>query len=176
MRRFRDFGQGVLVATAEQLTCSSMAVAAANGGCLIIDPAVSVLIPNHLQRFRHIRIYAENLSFQCELGAFTPKNPAQHHQAHFDTGWSSLSIRQKQSAVRDVLSERRGARPRACSAVSCCRPSATTAWRARQQILLSARSSFGLARRLDRSRPAPAASKGSLPPCPRVSPALPLAP
>lgn len=66
MRRFRNFGQGVLVATAEQLTCSSMAVAAANGGCLLVDPAVSALIPNHLQRFRHIRIYAENLSVQCE--------------------------------------------------------------------------------------------------------------
>jgi hypothetical protein len=95
MRRFRDFGQGVLLAAAEQLTCSSMAVAAANGGCPLIDPAVSAPIPNHLQRFRHIRIYAENLSVQCELGAFTPENLAQHHQAHFDAGWSSLSIRQK---------------------------------------------------------------------------------
>jgi hydroxyacylglutathione hydrolase len=42
MQRFREIAPGVLVATSEQLTSTSTAVAGGDGGCLLIDPAVSV--------------------------------------------------------------------------------------------------------------------------------------
>jgi hydroxyacylglutathione hydrolase len=42
MERFREIAPGVLVATSELLTCTSTVVAAGDGGCLVIDPAVSV--------------------------------------------------------------------------------------------------------------------------------------
>jgi hydroxyacylglutathione hydrolase len=41
MRRFREIAAGVLVATAEQLTSTSTVVEGNDGGCLLIDPAVS---------------------------------------------------------------------------------------------------------------------------------------
>ena len=42
MERFREIAPGVLVATSDLLTCTSTVVAAGDGGCLVIDPAVSV--------------------------------------------------------------------------------------------------------------------------------------
>src|SRR5215467_689164 len=42
MKRFREISPGVLVATSGLLTCTSIVVAAGDGGCLVIDPAVSV--------------------------------------------------------------------------------------------------------------------------------------
>ncbi len=42
MERFREIAPGVLVATAEQLTSTSTVVVGEDGGCLLIDPAVSV--------------------------------------------------------------------------------------------------------------------------------------
>jgi hydroxyacylglutathione hydrolase len=42
MRRFREIAPGVLVATAELLTCTSTVVVGNDGGCLLVDPAVSV--------------------------------------------------------------------------------------------------------------------------------------
>src|SRR6266516_3215143 len=42
MRRFREIAPGVLVATSQLLTCTSTAVLANDGECLVIDPAVSV--------------------------------------------------------------------------------------------------------------------------------------
>jgi hydroxyacylglutathione hydrolase len=42
MRRFREIAPGVLVATAELLTCTTTVVVGNDGGCLVIDPAVSV--------------------------------------------------------------------------------------------------------------------------------------
>jgi glyoxylase-like metal-dependent hydrolase (beta-lactamase superfamily II) len=42
MERFREIAPGVLVATSDLLTCTSTVVAASDGGCLVIDPAVSV--------------------------------------------------------------------------------------------------------------------------------------
>ena len=42
MERFREISPGVLVATSGLLTCTSTVVAAGDGGCLVIDPAVSV--------------------------------------------------------------------------------------------------------------------------------------
>ena len=41
MQRFREIAPGVLVATSQLLTCTSTAVLADDGGCLVIDPAVS---------------------------------------------------------------------------------------------------------------------------------------
>ena len=42
MQRFNEIAPGVLVATSRLLTCTSTAVADGDGGCLVIDPAVSV--------------------------------------------------------------------------------------------------------------------------------------
>ena len=42
MERFREIAPDVLVATSDLLTCTSTVVAAGDGGCLVIDPAVSV--------------------------------------------------------------------------------------------------------------------------------------
>jgi len=42
MQRFRELVPGVLVATAEYATTTSTVVTADDGGCLVIDPAVSV--------------------------------------------------------------------------------------------------------------------------------------
>jgi hydroxyacylglutathione hydrolase len=42
MRRFREIAPGVLVATAEQLMSTSTVVLGEDGGCLVVDPAVSV--------------------------------------------------------------------------------------------------------------------------------------
>jgi hydroxyacylglutathione hydrolase len=42
MQRFREVTPGVLVATADAYTTTSTVVAADDGGCLVIDPAVSV--------------------------------------------------------------------------------------------------------------------------------------
>jgi len=42
MERFREIAPGVLVAPSDLLTCTSTVVAAGDGGCLVIDPAVSV--------------------------------------------------------------------------------------------------------------------------------------
>jgi hydroxyacylglutathione hydrolase len=42
VQRFREITPGVLVATSQLLTCTSTAVLADDGGCLVIDPAVSV--------------------------------------------------------------------------------------------------------------------------------------
>jgi hydroxyacylglutathione hydrolase len=42
MRRFREIAPGVLVATAEELTSTSTVVVGEDGGCLLIDPAVTV--------------------------------------------------------------------------------------------------------------------------------------
>jgi glyoxylase-like metal-dependent hydrolase (beta-lactamase superfamily II) len=42
MQRFEQVAPGILVATAEQYTTTSTAVLGADGGCLLIDPAVSV--------------------------------------------------------------------------------------------------------------------------------------
>jgi hydroxyacylglutathione hydrolase len=42
MRRVREIAPGVLVATAELLTCTTTVVVGNDGGCLVIDPAVSV--------------------------------------------------------------------------------------------------------------------------------------
>lgn len=42
MERLREIAPGVLVATSHLLTCTSTVVAAGDGGCLVIDPAVSV--------------------------------------------------------------------------------------------------------------------------------------
>jgi hydroxyacylglutathione hydrolase len=42
MRRFREITPGVLVATADAYTTTSTVVVADHGGCLVIDPAVSV--------------------------------------------------------------------------------------------------------------------------------------
>src|SRR5262249_26794971 len=42
MGRFPGIAPGVLVATSGLLTCTSPVVAAGDGGCLVIDPAVSV--------------------------------------------------------------------------------------------------------------------------------------
>ena len=44
MQRFREIAPGVLVATSQLLTCTSTAVLADDGGCLVIDPAVSVAV------------------------------------------------------------------------------------------------------------------------------------
>jgi glyoxylase-like metal-dependent hydrolase (beta-lactamase superfamily II) len=41
MQRFRELAPGVLVATEQELTTNSTAVAHPGGGCLLIDPAVS---------------------------------------------------------------------------------------------------------------------------------------
>ena len=41
MQRFRELAPGVLVATGQELTTNSTAVAHPGGGCLLIDPAVS---------------------------------------------------------------------------------------------------------------------------------------
>jgi glyoxylase-like metal-dependent hydrolase (beta-lactamase superfamily II) len=42
MRRYHEIAPGVLVATAELYTTTSTAVTGADGGCLVIDPAVAV--------------------------------------------------------------------------------------------------------------------------------------
>jgi hydroxyacylglutathione hydrolase len=42
MRRFHEIAPGVLVATAELYTTTSTVVTGADGGCLVIDPAVAV--------------------------------------------------------------------------------------------------------------------------------------
>jgi|SRR5262245_23985672 len=42
MQRFGEIAPGVLVATSRLLTCTSTAVVGGDGGCLVIDPAVSV--------------------------------------------------------------------------------------------------------------------------------------
>jgi hydroxyacylglutathione hydrolase len=42
VQRFREIASGVLVATAELLTSTSTAVVGGDGGCLLIDPAVSL--------------------------------------------------------------------------------------------------------------------------------------
>jgi hydroxyacylglutathione hydrolase len=42
MQRFRQIAPGVFVATASRLTSTSTLVASADGGCLLIDPAVTV--------------------------------------------------------------------------------------------------------------------------------------
>ena len=42
MESFREIAPGVLVATSDLLTCTSTVVVAGDGGCLVIDPAVSV--------------------------------------------------------------------------------------------------------------------------------------
>jgi hydroxyacylglutathione hydrolase len=42
MQRFREIAPGVLVATSELLTSTSTVVVGEDGGCLVIDPAVSV--------------------------------------------------------------------------------------------------------------------------------------
>ncbi|WP_300605101.1 MBL fold metallo-hydrolase [Trebonia sp.] len=42
MRRFRELAAGVLIATADFAATNSVAVVAGDGGCLVIDPAISV--------------------------------------------------------------------------------------------------------------------------------------
>ena len=42
MERLRELAPGVLVATAESYTTTSTAITTGDGGCLVIDPAVSV--------------------------------------------------------------------------------------------------------------------------------------
>src|SRR5271166_1984140 len=42
MQRFVEIAPAVFVATASRLTCTSTLVVGSNGGCLLIDPAVTV--------------------------------------------------------------------------------------------------------------------------------------